>query len=253
MKNVEFKNQEIKNNYQELIRNHRGLSGIILKLISEDNCIKITNIDKYEYGIQMNITANNKNIYIYTDFLKKKIYVDDPHSSRMEIYDDYPKKFISPVGYLYKNNNRSIIKRLTPILNPDKEKINQYDLIDNANNYVIIVDNQDGNFNEKDFIKNILYNSFNFDTIRGLFLAISQSINTKGIVIRICDSKGSIIILKDGKITEYLEYQEINDGYQKIYMEDHKFYIEKKVKEEYQDNLTSYVKKIGERNGKEKR
>ena len=140
MKNVEFNDEKVKELYKKLIKDHRSISGIILKLLDNKTPIKIVSIENNTSGIKMIINKDNQDTYIYTDFLKRKIYVDNPNTSSMEIYDDIPIKDNKPIGYLYKNGERTITEKLLFKAIPDKQEIKHYEINENSNHYSLILE-----------------------------------------------------------------------------------------------------------------
>ena len=252
MKNIEFKNSETKKLYQALIREHKAISGIMLSLLKACVPLRVAMVTNYEYGIDMIVEREDEAINIYTDFLKKKIYVDNLNDDRMYIYDDYPTKSISPSGYLYQNNERAIIETLKYRLS-NEDDVKYYQLKENGTTYSIIINIKDVPLSQETFIKKLLYNCNQYYNIRDLFVTIVEILGTNHFDIKIGDSKGSNITITDGKVDTYIEYYEEKDQYIKIYLENGQFYYERKVKEPYEDNMTSYVKKIGERDGKKER
>jgi len=252
MKNIKFKNDEIKNEYQTIVSRQRGLSGIMLLLIQDTEEIKITSIIDNIYGKELIIIKNNLEYIIDIDALKGKIYLKTPDKPYSYIYDNYPRKFVSPSGYLYQNNNRTITEKITYKLSNQSREVKHFLMNDDGIDYVISLKTKNNKYDISFFIQELLYAKEKYLTIRDLFLKILK-MNNQNLEIKICDTKGSIIIIDDGLVSKYIEYQEKDDEHQKIYLENNKFYIEKKVKEEYQDEITSFVKKIGEINGKEER
>ena len=253
MKNIDFNNEDVKTKYKYLLKDHRGMSGIMTLLLFDKLPIKIISIDNNEFGTQMLINKDGENIYIYVDYLKKKIYLDNANTPYMEIYDDFPKKNVNPIGLLFKHNDRVITKKITYKLGEADDDVKYYHLEENNNHYTILISSKDRKINEDKIILKLLSSSMKYNSIREVFLAIYEEVDSRHTNIKISDSKGSIITLHNGKILNYVEYCEKDDHYDKIYMENDEFYIEKKIIEKYQDNLTSYIKKIGENNGKEKR
>ena len=253
MKNVEFANELVKLNYQDIIEKHRALSGIVLMLVKESKPVIIKDIVNSEEGAQIIINQNNNLTYIDIDFLKKKIYLDRSNMTFKEIYDDYPRNSYKPVGYLFQKERRMIIKNFLFDQKDNKEKVYHYELNENGNKYVIIIKSKKHVFDEERTIEQLLYRNNRYNNIRDLFVAINEIIGTNHFDLKLADAKGSNITIEDGLIKNYIEYRDNNNEYEKISLENNDFYIEKKVKEKYEDNLTSYIKKIGERNGKEKR
>ena len=253
MKNIEFENATVKGNYKTLINVHRGLSGIILMLLNDTKPLLIKNIINNEYGVQLVLSQSENVFNIYLDFLKKKIYLEKPGKLYQEVYDDYPRRIYEPDGYYYHNNERSITKKAIFQNSIDKEKVHHYELNENGNHYVIIIKNINTVLDDEKIIVELLNRKTKYNTVRDVFIAINEILDINVCSIRIADSKGSNVDIRNGKINQYIEYKQINNEYQKIYLDNDKFYIERKIKEEYQDNLTKYIKKLGENHGKEKR
>ena len=255
MSNIQFKNEKVKKLYEKVLHEHRFLAKIILNLANENGgCIKIEEIDGSEKGISFTINDNLDEVHTYIDIdlLKKKIYVKAGYRLYQEVYDDIPKNTLRPIGHLYQGIERTIFKRLSFSLDKDN-KVKYYELNDKNNHYTIVIDIKNDSFDEDIFISKILYNVNRYNNIRDLFVVINEIVGTYDLDIKLADQKGSNIVLKDGQVVNYLEYYEEKDQYIKIYLENGEFYYEKIIKEPYQDNMTLYVKKIGEQNGKKER
>lgn len=249
---ITFEDEIVMKLYQSILHEHRGLSKIIAKLVIEYGGIKVESIKNNEKGVEIVLIGNDEAIYIDLDYLKKKIYLGKKNMPYKEVYDDLPTKSVNPIGHLYQNNEREIYKRLTIKLSPDNS-VKYYELNENGDHYTIILDVNKNMFSEKEFLDKVLYNSSYYNGIRDLFIFINENVDKSDVDIKLSDSKGSNIAIINGKVKEYLEYIEENDQYIKIYLENGEFYYERRIKETYQDNMTAYIKKIGERNGKEKR
>lgn len=252
MRNVEFIDKETKNLYKILINEHQGLASVINSLLQKDN-VKIQDIINDNYIVQVITSFGKELININIDLLKNKIYVVSSCKPHKEIYDNFPKKDIKPIGYEYQNGNRIVIQRNIFSYDSSNKKTYYYDIIDNDNSYNLLIEDKNSSFNSDDFIRRILYNSMNYSSIRNLFVTILNELNSNLLSIKITDDLGSVIVIDKGIVTKYLEIYETNNEYQKIYLENEEFYVERKIKEVYEDNLTSYIKRIGENNGKEKR
>ena len=252
MKNVEFYNNKIKEEYQNIISHHYGLAHIILSLIKDNGEIKIMAIEDDLDVKNMYIMANDELITIKLDFLKKKLYLKQ-NETFSEIYDINAKKNVMPTGYLYENDARSITKVILSKLTSTIGKIKYYEIKENNNQCFVIINDINSMINENELIQNLLDSNNQLDNIRNVFLTITNLIDTRNIDIKLSDAKGSCIVISNGEVLNYLEYQEQGKDYQKIFLKNGEFYVEKKVVGEYRDEVTSYVKKLGVRNGKEKR
>ena len=252
MSKIIFNDNETKKYYRDLLRFHPGLAGIMLKL-SRDKKVIIKSIIRDSYNVTIKTMVNEENIDIYVDFINNRICLINPSKQYKEIYANYYQDKPRPVGYEYENNTRKIIKKDILRYSDEPKNIYYYDIFDNGHSYNVLIKEDSGLFTNDDFINRILYATNKYNSIRDLFITLTNSFNISKLDIKITDSKGSIIVIESGSIKDFTEYRENDNEYQKIYLENDEFYCEKKVKEVYQDNLTSYIKKIGENNGKEKR
>ncbi len=253
MSNVKFTDERIKELYKRLIREHHGLAGIVLSLVQENNGVIIDNIDNSEKGIKLSVydsTDTFKN-EIEIDLLNKKIYVSRNKVPYQEVYDDYTRKNILPIAHQYEGADRKIIKKISYLIG-DKN-VKYYELEERGSTYTILLDVKNNLFEEDDFIQKILYNTSRYNSIRDLFVTINEIVDTNCVDVKLADSKGGNVVIQDGKVQKYVEYIEEDNQYTKIYMQNGEFYYERRVKEQYEDNLTSYIKKMGEYDGKEKR
>lgn len=252
MNNITFQDEIVKRNYQDILKKNKGLSKVILKLLLDGDSLNVIDVNNIEKGVSIILEQDDKLITISIDLLKKKIYVEKQNILYQEIYDNYPQKKAYPVGRLYKNNEREIIETLKFRLS-DEDDVKYYELNENGNQYSIIIDIKDDPLWEELFITKLLYNYNHYSNIRDLFMTIQEVLDISHYDIKLGDSKGSNIVITNGKVEKYIEYYEEDDQYIKIYMENGEFFYERKVKEPYEDNMTSYVKKLGERNGKKER
>lgn len=252
MRNVEFKSKDIKEYYRALIKANPGLLAVIQSLLQENNVI-VNDIIYGNYSVTLMILQDNEDISIEINLLNNKIYVSKPEKKYKEIYHNIEQKSIRPMGFEYRNINKSITKKNFIGLGDKDHKIYYYDLSDNDCNYNILIEDDQDTFNEEYFINKMLYPKNKYYGISNVVLTILSTFNLNNLTIKITDTKGSIAIIDKGYITKYLEYREIDNEIQKIYLEDDQFYVEKKKKEIYSGGINSYVKKIGEINGKEKR
>ena len=139
MSNVKFTDERIKELYKRLISEHHGLAGIVLSLVQENNGVIIDNIDNSEKGIKLSVydsTDTFKN-EIEIDLLNKKIYVSRNKVPYQEVYDDYPRKFLSPIAHQYEGADRNLFKRLSYVLG---DNVKYYGLTEKGSSYTIILD-----------------------------------------------------------------------------------------------------------------
>lgn len=248
MNNIEFENKELKSIYKSIFNLYPGLSGVIF-IIQNGKSIKVTDIKSEENEIRIYVSKNKKDCIIVIDLLRNIICLIEPNKEYTTLYSNHSRKHLVPIGYLYQKDNRKIIEKYMIKLNTDMNKLKDIEIDENGTRYFLHLKKNDYYFDEKEFIKQLLYEK-EFNSFRELFIIIYQLINGKNVDIKLSDANGSIVTTQDDLITKYIEYQEKDNEYQKIYLENNEFFIEKKVKEEYQDDMTSLVKKIGVINGK---
>jgi hypothetical protein len=250
MKKIEYQDKEVKKNY-ELINSIQPCLGRAIMIVTVDQPIKIIYTIKSKLGAEVGVEINNEINSFYIDYLKKKIYVKNPSNNFMLVYDYYIN-CVSLRGYLYSKDNRNVIDRSQL----GSKDLNMYcfELKDNNKEYTINIFSLDSSIDRFDFVNKLLDYESNFDTIKDLFMFINCLINVRNYNIEITDNLNSRINVIQGQVDRFVEYQENEFGTKdKLYLKDGKFYIEKKIKEEYDDEVISYVKKLGVYNGKEKR
>jgi len=251
MKKIKFNNEEIKEYYNSLIKRYQVIDGIISSILRDNNNLLIDNITNDSYNTDFMVITDDNKIIISIDLLKNCIYVDNPNKPYREIYSNYVRTRLAPNGYEYKNKDKVLIKRVLSYESHNEKKA-YYDIYNDNSVYSMIVETNN-EFNEQEFIDSIISEKNTYKSIRDLVIILLNLYIINNITVKLTDTKGSIVIIENGVIKKYLEYREKDTEYQKIYLENNEFYVEKKVKEVYQDDMTNYVKKIGERNGKEKR
>ena len=235
---VEFNDENIKNDYKAILKKHHAIDNILCTYFNSDNVLKIMDVINDEYNTQIIISSNNSLINLYVDILDKKIKIYDDTKQYITIYDDIPKMTVYPNGYLYQNENISIYKR--PIVNLTNENKLFYEVNDTSNTYTIIIDCKNIQYNENDLINRLLNNKKT--SIKDLFLDITKYLNINLFDIKIADSKGSIIVVQNGELIKYIEYIENKDNYSKVYLENNDFYMERMVKENYNDESLHLLK-----------
>ncbi len=255
MNSVTFDDDITKREYQVLVRTNRALARIVSKLSHDNKGIKLEDVKSSENGVTLVFSGNIiDETYIYVDlnYSNNKIYVGTGGMIYREEYNNIPVLKMRPNGLLFKNNDRELYKELKYNLSKENN-VKYYRLNECGNNFTIILDVVNDDFDEDNFAYTLLFDTTKYYRIRELFIRLQELVNTKNVNIKLADSKGSNIVLEDGVIKNYVEYIEEDKQWTKIYLEDGEFYYEKLVKDVYKDNLTDYVKKLGERDGKKER
>ena len=249
MKKIEFNSDKVKEKYELYI----GITPCLeqtINLITKDNPIKIVYTLKHHHGAEVGVEIDYEINSFYIDYFKKQVYVRDPNMPYLLIYDFYSNN-ISLHGYLYQNDERSVIHEATNQINGFSYI---FDINDDDKEYKVNIFSQDNELDSKKFIDKLLNYKTKFNSIKDLFIAINDIVDTELFNIEITDSLNSKINMIYGRMLKYEEYRVNKDNEKdKIYLSDGKFYVEKKVKEECNEEMLSFVKKIGVYNGKEKR
>ena len=242
MKEIIFNNEKVENEYNKINKDNPGLEGVILSL-KDDNELKIVDTFSDDTKHQLIIAVNNGLMSITVDKLMNKIRVVDPYKDYTSVYDNYPKMFVAPTSLDYQKGNRIISKKNNVFLNEKRKDYYHYRIKEDEIFYEVIIIDLIQSFNNEEFIKNLLNTNIHFDNINMLLVAMKRNIPLTGLNIKITDAKGSIAIINNGSLLDYQEYREINNEYHRIFLEDNKFYIEKKVNEEYNDDNLQYIKR----------
>ena len=253
MRKVQFLDKNVKAFYNSLINEYQGLSSVIDSLLKRDE-LKILDIANDEnFNLDIEAKLGQAIINIIIDFKINKIHVISSMGTYKETYENYKQRNAIPILCQYQNKEKIIIKR--NYFNVEDGEIAKYyyEIKDHNNVYNLLIIDKDSNFDEKEIIQRILYSNITLNNIRDLLIFILNDVNNRTLNIKICDDKGSFIEIDEGEVINYNEVFEVNGEYQRITLEDNDFYIESKVKEIYEDNLISYIKKIGEYDGKEKK
>ena len=212
---------DIKEHYQYLTKKIKGFPAIIKYITSDNSDITIKGISDSDYNINIFIEKDNKDYFVGIDVLNNKIYLNTPKEDYNLVFNNIPSKKATPVGYSCsfdgKTINESILFELDQMTN-----VRHFEVFIGNDKYVIVVKS------DKPFDESILFNSIFDNPIRNiidLYHLIMYFIDTSELTISLADSFNSTIIIHNGKMTKYEVYLSIDN----------------------------YVKKLGEKNGKEKR
>lgn len=254
MKTLEFNDDKIKAEYKVFESTHPVLSKIIKILQEEKGKLKVDDIINDIYYNQIIISSNEGLINLYIDFINKIIKVIDLNKPYAICYEDSFREKIKPIGFEYENDKMIIFKKNINFINDDEMKKCFYEITDKETNkeYTMILSYLNAVFHEEDFINYVL-NRCEIDNIRKLFVSLSKYLNFNMFNLKLSDSISSTIVMENGELTNYLEFQETDHKYARIYLENNEFYIEKVVKDHYNDASLNLVKEIGGFDGKEKK
>ena len=261
---IEYSSNDIKKKYKTIANKHTIVYSIvhalekIIKLVSYDtkeNDIKITNVINELHGSLITMETLNNIVNIYIDYHNKKVNVISSLLPYKIIYDDYPRKYFAPSGYEYDSDERTIFHKYLARLNKEYQNTFIFTLIEKNidNKYNVLLDLEDSCIDISVFLNNLLNYDNNITNIKDLLIVISNLISLEKCKIKVTDAKGNIININNGNLINYVEYREDENKKQKIFLKDNEFYIEKSITEEYCEDTTSFIKKIGVNYGKEKR
>ena len=255
---IEYLDNELKRKYKSILSQHTIIDSIVGSLpssigLSQDlkNVnTKVVDITRGNSFLCITILLENIPVDIRINYENKKISVSSINLPYQIIYDDYSRKFLAPRGYKYQNNDRIIFDKYLVRLNPASISKHAFILSCIKNEYDIYLDVYSSFFDKNEFINKLLYSDNSIDNIGDLMLLISQILNLNECKIKVEDCTNKIVI-DNGKLADYSEYLEFQNEVQRIYFSNNEFYIERKTCEKCE--ASSYIKKLGVYNGKEKK
>ena len=154
-------------------------------------------------------------------YVSKKINLNTPEEKYNLFFKNISSKNATPIGYYCFIDGKAINESFLFELN-NMPNVRHFEVFIGNDKYVIVI-NSDKLFDESRLFNNIFHSIIR--NIIDLYHVIAYSINSKDMTISIGDSCNSTIIIKNGETIKY-----------DVYLDD-----------------KNYVKKLGERDGKEKR
>ena len=221
MSKVYCSNSDIKNQYKYLIKKFKGLPSIIRYITKDNGDITVKVISGDDNNINIFIEKDDKDYLIWIDILKNKIYLNTPEEKYNLVFKNISSKNATPIGYYCFIDGKAINESFLFELN-NMPNVRHFEVFIGNDKYVIVI-NSDKLFDESRLFNNIFHSIIR--NIIDLYHVIAYSINSKDMTISIGDSCNSTIIIKNGETIKY-----------DVYLDD-----------------KNYVKKLGERDGKEKR
>ncbi len=248
MKNVKFLDRELKKEFEMLINLYPGLPSVV----SNDKTVtsKVVRIE----GTYNKIITVLRNYDVYT----VTIYPREKELRIKKLFDDYSVIYninagarSKPIAFLYENN--LMVRTIRQSNFKYNESDNEINLIINEfiNHFKITLNDKESSLD--DYINKLLHLECELNTISILFKKITELFDINKVDIKIEDDKDNIIETNNGQIIKYSEKVNKDGEEKRIYLKNGQFFIEKLVSEEYNDDMTSYVKSLGVINGKEKR
>ena len=219
------------------IKDKKDIMGKVVDITNGNNLICITILVG---SIPVDITIYNKKIKVSSIYLPYKV-----------VYDDYFKRNFVPIGYEYQNKDKILLNKYLARLNPSYANTYLFKLECASGEYSICIDSD--SFNKNEFIQKLLYNDTIIHNFKDLMLIISKIIDLNKTKIKISDKNNNRIIIDYGNLTDYIEYRKNKDEEQKVYLDNNEIYVERKIHQKEDEETTSYIKKIGVYNGKEKK
>lgn len=221
MSKIYCSNSDIKNQYKYLIKKFKGLPSIIRYITKDNGDITVKVISGDDNNINIFIEKDDKDYLIWIDILKNKIYLNTPEEKYNLVFKNISSKNATPIGYYCFIDGKAINESFLFELN-HMPNVRHFEVFIGNDKYVIVI-NSDKLFDESRLFNNIFHNIIR--NIIDLYHVIAYSINSKDMTISIGDSCNSTIVIKNGEMIKY-----------DVYLDD-----------------KDYVKKLGERDGKEKR
>ena len=251
MKNLTFKDNELKKTYKTILNSHPALSGIMIREFNlTDNTASVEEIINDLHGINIVVNSNNNLVIVTIKFIGEKIEIDYPNLPYKTVYTDCRRKYIVPAGYEYENgyNGRRIFKEYNVALK--QVHTNEYHLIleEGGRIFNIVITGE-----HIDIIEELLNYNHNIINIRDLLKYINSRIDLSYFYVKLSDDIGGIIEILYGNLIKYVEYRDTEKETQKIFLQNNEFLIERRIKEKCDDEVVSFMKKIGVYNGEENR
>lgn len=260
---IDFIDSEIKKQYKSIVNNHVAALYVIDELPKIAEKLSVNN-DKKNKGKIVDVTIgtsfacitvliDNIPFDININYDDKKIKIASIKLPYKIVYDDYPKKYFIPNGYEYQKEDRIVFHKYLTRLNPTYANMYLFKMTCVKNEYNISIEADSGWFNKKDFIQKLLDIESNISSIKNLMLILSQILDLKKCKIKVVDRDNNKIMINHGVLVDYYEYRRNENEKQRIFFENDEFYVERIICEKDQGEVSSYIKKLGVYNGKEKK
>ena len=241
---IKFANKKLKKIIMDEAKNN-NLRGVIDELEYSFKSLTITDYQSIgaERYISM-ISSNNQKIEAVVNFLNWTMTLKNPNWDCNIIYQVYPRSCIR-LGKEYYKDDRVVLCHF----NQDNRVYN-FTYRDKEQFYRINIACFSGTIDTTKIVDTLL-NCKSITRIKDILDIFVGLIKLENVEINIKNNQYNLsnIIIYRGRLTKYVEYIEKENGRDLIYMQEGKFYIEKTEKEELEEEMVPYVKKIGECHG----
>lgn len=243
MKKINFTSDEYKKEFKKYIGNNVFFNDFLKKLIYDDE-ITINSFNRIFGDNYITISSNNKLIYLKCSLNVIQVTYED-NLNYSEIYRGNDEGYYSLSEKVYSRDDK--IKRKV-ILKSTSLNSNQKCLSLETDNYIYDIRICDYNyhFNETLFIGSLLSYNGSFDSLKALFKYLSSILNIGEIYLSIKSNYDDSLIINNGYMSKYEENYHINDTDYHLHLQNHEFYLEKKIIEKVDDvdnEIKKYVKK----------
>lgn len=250
-KNIKFLDKDLKLMFVWIANRCPGLESVI----ESDNKVpsKIVKIDDVTTFIKTITIIRNDEIYEVTVYLEEyEIRIKKQFDNFSVIYDGGAGSRIRPKGFLYENQNQVRSIREPNITQEEGlNNISKYEFTEFNKHYYITIKDRENKV--ENLINNLLYAEGTFKNISTLFQKMIDLFDLKDVDLLITDESDNTVETKNGNVIKYSDKLNINGEYGRLYLKNGNFYMERLVSEEYNDDFTVYVKRLGVINGKEER
>ena len=243
MSKIKFDNKITKERYDELVNSWvaqvidesvKNYTNVIIKVVFL--------LDRYLY---IDVFCDESNVRVAFDYFKFTIIVSDRNNPYQTVYDNPEKKVLSPDYFIYKNEDKKIIKRNIVSIN-NNGKMNNYEFYINDKAYFIkIVGDIDDTFIR------CLLNFSNINNINDLIKVLQKIIDFSNIELYIKEAENNVYI-KNGELKSYnFNVENKGDFKEDIYYKDNNYFLRRTTTQKLENN-NSFIKKLGVYDGKGK-
>ena len=244
---INYCNNTIKREFKNILKEEQNLYGIINYLEKGYKEIMVDNIIIDKDLLRIYLICDESLLIINIDFLKKQTLLISPNWQYELIFSNNFANICMPIGRLYKNKYRSVLNKSIKYLNTFYSKIKMFDLNVLNSTYSITIDELESDINERLVINVLLDENNIINNINDVLTVLSKVIDMNNFEIKVntLGDKSDVIIINHGNLIKYIFHRDGEKYKEKIYLENNEFYIEKKVKERFDEDIP-YIKKLGE-------
>lgn len=236
MKKIRYANKEIKGK----IRNCKDniLATSLELLMSKYTDVMVLDIKESDNKILLSCCSNECDFNVCIDKLSHRLLLS---SYAFPYQEEYTVADLSwaLLGKIYQAGNQSVY------LADSYDKVNHYYHFKGENVYFdISINGYNYPINDELIIRYLL--SLNIEEAKTIDILnlLNRIIDLKEVNLKISKSDNNILTIYNGVLTKYIDYEKRDGVIYKTYLDKDKFYVEKTTKEEVNDDIVPFVKKL---------